>query len=165
MFGKFPEVAEYKLTDLLSSAGATIGVIIAGTIFLQFLSTKFTELGERYRELTAEYRGVDQEHTRHRPLRSQIQNYRQRLVLLNRASWMGALALLSFLLSVMAGGLSLAFPPIRTFKTVGTTGLAVGLLLIAVAVSLELAESIMARREILEEISDLDDEARSLRRR
>lgn len=49
-------VAEYKLTDLLSSAGATIGVIIAGTIFLQFLNTKYDQLAGRYRELTKEYR-------------------------------------------------------------------------------------------------------------
>ena len=152
-------VSEYKLTDLLSSAGATIGVIIAGTIFLQFLSTKYTELAGRYREIASEYRGVDGAHGRHDPLRSQIQGYRQRLVLLNRASCLGALALLNFLTAVLAGGLSLAFPPIRAFKAVGTFGLAAGLLLIAAAVTLELVESYMARKEIWHEIADLDEEA------
>lgn len=160
-----PEIAEYKLTDLLSSAGATIGVIIAGTIFLQFLSSKFTELGERYRELTQEYRGVSGEQTRHKPLRTQIRNYRHRLVLLNRASWLAAVALLCFLAAVLAGGLSLAFPPIRAFKVVGTAGLGAGLVLVAVAVALELCESVAARREILEEISDLDDEVKRVGRR
>lgn len=160
MAGYLPKVAEYKLTDLLSSAGATIGVIIAGTIFLQFLSTKFTELGGRYRELTREYRGVESEHGRHQPLRSQIRNYRHRLVLLNRASCLAAIALLCFLVSVLAGGLSMAFPPIRAYKAVGTTGLASGLVLMAIAVGFELSESILARKEILDEISDLDDEAK-----
>ncbi|WP_435018072.1 DUF2721 domain-containing protein [Tundrisphaera sp. TA3] len=165
MMGNLPRVAEYKLTDLLSSAGATIGVIIAGTIFLQFLSTKFTELGGRYRDLTREYRGVDGEHIRHGPLQSQIRNYRQRLILLNRASWLGAVALLCFLAAVLAGGLSLAYPPVRAFKAVGTAGLALGLLLVAAAVTLELAESIMARKEILDEISDLDDDAKMVSHR
>jgi hypothetical protein len=31
----FMEVSDYKLTDPLSTAGAIIGIIIAGTIFLQ----------------------------------------------------------------------------------------------------------------------------------
>jgi hypothetical protein len=58
-------VSDYKLTDLLSTAGATIGIIIAGTIFLQFVNTKYLELSGRYRELACEYRGVPGEHGRH----------------------------------------------------------------------------------------------------
>ena len=153
-------VSEYKLTDLVSSAGATIGVIIAGTIFLQFLSMKYMELAGRYRELTSEYRGVEDGHNRHAPLRSQIRGYRRRLVLLNRASCLAAVALLNFLVAVTAGGLSLIYPPVRTIKAVGTFGLAAGLLLIAAAVTLELVENFMARTEIWDEISDLDEEAR-----
>ena len=37
------EVSAYKLTDLLGSAGATIGTFIGGTIFLQFLSSKYVD--------------------------------------------------------------------------------------------------------------------------
>jgi hypothetical protein len=37
-------VSDYKLTDLRSTAGATIGVITAGTIFLQFLISKYADL-------------------------------------------------------------------------------------------------------------------------
>jgi len=103
--------SEYKLTDLISSAGATIGVIIAGTIFLQFLSTKYTELFGRYSEMTSEYRGVTGDHVRHRPLQTQIQVYRSRLVFLNRASWLGAVALLCLILTVLAGGFSMVYPP------------------------------------------------------
>jgi hypothetical protein len=86
--------------------------------------------------------------------------YRRRLVLLNRASWLGAVALLCFLSAVLAGWLSLVYPPVRAIKAVGTTGLFLGLLLIAAAVSLELIESFLARHEIEEEVADLDDEAK-----
>lgn len=153
-------ISEYKLTDLLSSAGATIGIIIAGTIFLQFLSTKYTELSGRLRELAGEYRSAESKTPRHAPLRTQIQEYRFRLVLLSRASWLGALALLCFLAAVIAGGFSLAYPPVRAIKYVGTLGLLFGLLLMAAAVLLELIESIRARREIYEEVADLDEEAK-----
>jgi hypothetical protein len=155
-------VSDYKLTDLLSSAGATIGIIIAGTIFLQFINTKYLDLSGRYRDLTSEYRGVPGEHGRHAPLRALIQRYRRRLVVLNRASWLAAVALLSLLIAVLIGGLSMLYPPIVAFKTAGTFSLMAGLLLIAVAVFLNLMESIMARQEIGDEIADLDDDARQL---
>lgn len=151
---------EYKLTDLLSTAGATIGIIIAGTIFLQFINTKYLDLSGRYRELASEYRGVPGEHGRHAPLRSLIQRYRRRLVLLNRASWISAVALLCLLVAVLLGGLSILFPPIVALRAAGTFGLMLGLLLIAIAVFMNLMESIMARAEIGDEIADLDEEAR-----
>ena len=100
------------------------------------------------------------EHGRHAPLRALIQRYRRRLVLLNRASWLAAVAMLCFLWAVLVGGLSMLFPPVEELKTAGTIGLMAGLLLIGVAVSLVLFESIQARKEISEEIADLDEEAR-----
>ena len=141
-------VAEYKLTDLLSSAGATIGVIIAGTIFLQFVSTRYTELAGQYRQITGEYRKVEAGQGRHDPLRTQIRVYRRRLVFLNRASCLGAIALLCLLSAVIAGGVSMLFPPWRIVKVFGTGGLLAGLALIGGAVSLELVETILARVEI-----------------
>jgi len=161
MLTHFPAAAEYKLSDLLSSAGATIGIIIAGTIFLQFLSTKYLELSSRYRELTKEYRGNPAEAPRHDPLRAEIGIYRQRLRLINRASWLAAVGLLSFLLAVLAGGLSMVYPPVRGIKVVGSFGLFAGLLFIAAAVCVELWESILARRELHEEVADLDEDARA----
>ena len=113
-------VSEFKLTDLLSSAGATIGVIIAGTIFLQFLSTKYAELAGRYRELAGEYRTREESEPRHDPLRILIRAYRRRLRLMNRASALAAVALLCNLLAILAGGLSLLYPPQRFFKYLGT---------------------------------------------
>lgn len=155
-----PGVSEYKLSDLLSSAGATIGIIIAGTIFLQFLSTKYTELIGQLRVIASEYRGKPDDQPRHGPLQGQIRLYRRRLVLLNWAATLGAVALLSLLAAVLAGACSMVYPSLRAIKTVGTVGLVVGLIIITAAVALELAETIMARKEIFEEIADLDDQAR-----
>jgi hypothetical protein len=148
-------VAPFKLTDLLSSAGATIGVIIAGTIFLQFLSTKYLDLAERYRSLTTEYRKSENGNSRHSLLQTQIRGYRRRLI--NRASWLAAVALLSFVVGVLAGGFSMAFPPVEAFKWVGTFALGIGLLLIGAAVLLELIETLLADRELGHEVGDLDD--------
>jgi hypothetical protein len=151
------EVSDYKLTDLLSSAGATIGVIIGGVIFLQFLSSKYVELANRYRDLTKDYRDGDGGDGRHGPLQTLIRVYRSRLVLLNRASWLAGGALLGFIAAVLAGGLSMAFPPVVVFKAIGSMSLLLGLLLIGSAVALELWESVLSRHEIGEEIADLDE--------
>jgi hypothetical protein len=153
-------VSDYKLTDLLSSAGATIGIIIAGTIFLQFLSTKYVELSARFREMAAEYRTGKGEEPRHAPLRTQLWVYRRRLVLLNWGSCLGALELLFFWLAVLSGGLSLLKPTYRWILIVGTCGLFAGLICIGAAVALELVESILTAREIREEVADLDEGAR-----
>jgi hypothetical protein len=71
-----------------------------------------------------------------------------------------AVALLCFLSGVQVGWLSLVYPPLRDIKAVGTTGLYLGLLLIAAAMSLDLIESILASNGIEEEVADLDDEAK-----
>ena len=81
-------------------------------------------------------------------------------MLLNRASWLAAIAMLCFLGAVLIGGLSMLYPPVEMLKAAGTFGLMVGLLLIGVAVSFVLSESIQARTEIGEEIADLDEETR-----
>jgi hypothetical protein len=154
-------VSDYKLTDLLGSASATIGIIIAGTIFLQFMSAKFMELTNRYRTLTGEYRGGGAAENRHGMLQAQIRNYRRRLWLINRASWLAGVALLCFLISVLVGGLSMVYPPVVTFKGVGTIALFIGLVLIGGAVILQFIESIRAAHEIDEETGDLDGPAKS----
>ncbi|HEX4607740.1 MAG TPA: DUF2721 domain-containing protein [Urbifossiella sp.] len=151
------DASDYKLTDLLGSAGATIGVIIGGTIFLQFLSSKYVELANRLRELTREYRERKGDEPRHGPLADVIRIYRRRLMLLIRASWLAGGALLFFLAAVLAGGLSMAYPPVVAFKAVGSVGLLIGLLLIGAGVALELWESVLARHEIRDELADLDD--------
>lgn len=153
-------VSDYKLTDLLSSAGATIGVIIGGVIFLQFLSSKYVELANRYRDLTKAYREREGGDGRHGPLQYLIRVYRDRLWLLNRASWLAAAALLFFIAAVLAGGLSMAFPAAVAFKAIGSAGLLIGLILIGAAVTLELWESVLTRHEISSEVADLDHEAK-----
>src|SRR4051812_48458115 len=95
------EVAECRLTDLLGSAGATVGIIIFGTIFLQFLSGKYTELASRFRELAVEYRKGGAGEARHAELQEQMVLYRRRLRLMRLASWVAAVALLCFLAAVL----------------------------------------------------------------
>jgi len=148
--------SDYQLSELLSSAGATVGVIIGGTIFLQFLSSKYVELSGRYRSLTAEYRGQKGE-SRHDMLQQQIRAYRCRLWLLTRASTVAAVALFCFLLAILSGGMSMVLGTGKVLRPTGTIALFLGFVLIGVAVLMEPAESILSASEIGEEAGDLDD--------
>lgn len=142
---------DYKLTDLLGAAGSTIGIIIAGAIFLQFLTTRYVDISGRFRALTGEYREGKLSGAREASLRTQIRLYRTRLQLVNWASWLGAGALLLFLLTLICGGLSLIWPAQVAFKVGGTVGLFLGLGSIMAAVVMHLVESFIARQEIAEE--------------
>jgi hypothetical protein len=153
-------VSEYKLTDLLSAAGATIGIIIAGTIFRQFLSTKYRELLGRYRSLTGEYRDGGAGESRHVLLQEEIRCYHRRLRLTSWASRLSAMALLSFLGAVLAGGLSMVWPAVVAIKVTGTMSLMLGLVLMGVGVALDLFESFYDQHEIGAEAEDLDEPAK-----
>ena len=154
-------IADFKLTDLLGSAAATIGIIIGGVIFRQYLSTKFESLLKQYRSITKEYRSGGAAPSRHENLQSQIHSYRRRLHLLAWASWISAAALLGLLASVFAGGLSMLFPDAELIKWIGAGSLLGGLVAMAAAVTLDLAENISARHEIDEEAGDLDQAAKT----
>ena len=127
---------ENQLTDWPSSAGATIGVIIGGTIFLQFLSTKYTDLCECYRELIDECRVRRQYEPRHGSLQSEIRMYRRRLTLMHVASTLAAVALFCFLGALASGDLPTVFPSQLSYKLRGTGGVFSGLVLVAAAAAI-----------------------------
>jgi hypothetical protein len=153
------DLETFKLADLLGSAGATIGIIIAGVVFLQFLSARSNDVTIRYRSLAGEYRGPETGADRHNTLQEQLACYRLRLHLLLWASWFGAGALLRFLTAVAATGLSVVWMEVNAFRVLGAVAMFVGLAVMAVAVLVELVESIQSRSELGKEVADLDPAA------
>jgi Protein of unknown function (DUF2721) len=155
--GQLMETSDFKLAELLSGAAATTGIIVAGTIFLSFLSSKGAELAGRYRALTSEYRGGGAAEARHGVLQSQIRVYRRRLRLMNWAFWVAIVGLECFLAAVLAGGINKVYPSLPCVTSIGAFGLFAGMVLIGIALALELCESALSRKEIADEVNDLDD--------
>jgi hypothetical protein len=148
---------EYKLPELLSVAGATIGIVIAGAILLQGFYTQYKDLFDRYRSLTAEYRANSMSDLRRGSLKPQITIYRRCLTLLNTASVLMTLALLCFLFTVGVAGIGIVFPTISSLRIIGTVGLFTGLLLIVFAVCLSLPVIVVSRRTADHESADFSD--------
>jgi hypothetical protein len=147
----------YKLPELLSVAGATIGIVIAGAILLQGFYTRYKDLFDHYRSLTGEYRANAMSDLRRGSLKRQIASYRRCLTLLNSASVLLTLALLCFLFTVAVAGAGIVFPTIEGLRIIGTVGLFAGLLLIAVAVCISLPVIIVSRRAADQEVMDFND--------
>ncbi len=150
-------LVDYKLSDLLGIAGATIGIIIAGAILLGGLIGQYTALFERYRALTGEYRDNHASDPRRGSLQNQIANYRLQVRFLNIGSLLVSLALLLFLLTVGVASLSVMFPKDLWLRTAGTACLFGGLLLIFLAVTLQGVAIFMSRHAIGKEVADIAD--------
>lgn len=151
------EPIDYKLADLLSIAGATIGIIIAAGVILQMLSTKYTAIFERYRGLAGEYRSNHFSDPRRDSLKNQLSTYRRQIIYLNYSSLCVSLAVITFLVTVGVAGASVMFPQVMALRTVGTVALFAGLALIAVGIGLQVLELIVQRHSIGEEVSDFPD--------
>jgi len=151
------QVADYKLTDLLSTAGATVGIIIAAGILLGNLGAQYVAIVERFRGLASEYRGNNFSDPRRENLQTELSSYRRQILLLNWATMFVALAVVLFLISVATAGLSIVYPEVMAFRTIGTVGLLAGLLLIAVGVALQFVETFVQRQAIHKEVADFSD--------
>jgi len=151
------EAADYKLSDLLGVAGASVGIIIAAGILLQCLSTRYIAALDRYRALTGEYRENHASDTRRGGLRDQIVNYRWQIIYLNAAAVGISLALLCFLLAVGSASLSVIYPRALVFRSLGATGLFFGLLCITAGIALHIRQTLMERGVFGEEVTDFAD--------
>jgi len=151
------EIADYKLSDLLGIAGATIGLIIANGILLGGLSAKYVAIVERFRVLTGEYRGQDISDSRMGSVRVEIANYRWQILLLNVGAILLGLALLLFLFTVASASLSVVFPKEMWIRTAGTVSLFLGLLLIGAGMFCQTLDAFLERRNICKEAADFDD--------
>src|SRR5579883_1011007 len=120
-------MADYKLSDFLGVAGATIGIIIAGGIMMGNLTAKYVAIVERFRGITGEYRRNDANEIRRGSLETQISAYGRQVLLLNYATSFTTLGVFVFLVTVGLASLSVMFPGVLVLRSLGTIGLFLGL--------------------------------------
>jgi hypothetical protein len=146
---------EYQLHALLGVSGATVIFTLTGAVLLGGFTAKYVHLFERYRALAGEFRQIPDPNARKASLLKQIDNYRQRIRLLNVASLCMGAALMLFLFTVIIASLSVIEPELPWLRPLGTFGLVGGLVLACGAVALDLAEVLLSRNVICEEVTDV----------
>ena len=147
----------FELKDIVDTAGATVGLVIATSIFMQLLTTKAIALFDRYRELTMEYRSTQEKPQRNENLRAQIGLYRRRCHLIQMALASLAYAEFIFLATILLSSASLIFKQATWLKIAGSLCMLAGLLAIGLGVLFELKENFRGRDAIESETADLSE--------
>ena len=141
--------------DIISAIGSAVGpaaLITTTAILLSGYTSKYSGIADQMRHLTAEYRAEGTKAERRSSLRHQIPLFHRRINALWGANTLLSLALLAFILTVVAVLLSAHEAHIGPF---GAGMLLVGLILVAAAVGLELHEIRLARLTTAGELADI----------
>ena len=140
---------------VISTIGNAVGpaaLITTTAILLSGYTSKYSGIADQMRKLTAEYRAEGTKAERRASLRQQLPLFHRRINALWEASTLLSLALLSFIVTVVAVLLSA-----RTARIgpVSVVMLLAGLVLVAAAVGLELYEIRLARLTTAGEMADI----------
>jgi len=147
-----PLAHSFSLSHLISVAVAPVVLITAAAILLSGYTGKYTNIADRLRDLAAEYRQAETSPGRRANLKTQMRLFHRRVSALWAASALLALALLSFLGTV----LSVIFADQQSrLGWIGAACLVVGLILMAGAVLVELYEIRLARLTVAGELADI----------
>src|SRR5215213_4940162 len=122
------------LTQVSQSANAAVSLVIACTIFLHQLVTKYVAIGDRLRQLTDELRQHDDEGQRHHSLREQVGLYHDRAQTIRRALFWLAIAEFAFIVVIVLSVLDIVVPGYTPIEAAGIGFTIFGLALIAVAI-------------------------------
>lgn len=150
----------HSMFDLEKVAGAavsTAGLVIAASIFAQMLATKFIASFERFRALAGELRSRNGSGARLDSLRHQVSLYRRRCHHLRRASFLMMATELSFIITIVAAAVTVAFKGPTAVAIIGAITMVTGFACFAAATVLDTIENHMSRRAIETELHDLND--------
>lgn len=138
--------------SIIGNAIGPAALITTTAILLSGYTSKYSGIADQMRRLTAEYRAEGTTAERRSGLKPQIHLFHQRINALWGASTLLSLALLAFIVTVVAVLLSAREARIGP---VGVGMLLVGLILVAAAVGLELYEIKLARLTTAGELADI----------
>ncbi|HEX5324214.1 MAG TPA: DUF2721 domain-containing protein [Capsulimonadaceae bacterium] len=139
------------LLSLISAAVAPVVLITAGAILLSGFSAKYASISEQMRHLAAEYRGGGTSEGRRNAVRLQLVIFGKRGRAIWAASTFQCLAILSFLMMVLAVIFS---QHAARLGALGVGTLVVGLVFMVISVLCELEELRLARTTAACELSD-----------
>jgi hypothetical protein len=150
---KFEEDMQY-IQNIASTIGATIGLVIACSIFLQMITTKFIAVFDRYRALTGEYRDQGPAGKRKESLEKQIDIYYRRCHKLRLASDFVTYSEFAFVATIIFSGLGTALPNSLTIKILASATLLLGLAGLTISAWLEASENNLNKYIIDTELHD-----------
>lgn len=145
------------LANILKVIGPAASIIFAAWIFMGFLQVRYDSATDRYRELIEKYRTAEVSKSRKANMKDQILHYKRRCELMGYANIIGLTSANLLTITLISGGLSLAFPDDNIFKYVSLCLALIGLLLVIVATIIVMREGLITNRQIYNELLDIPD--------
>jgi hypothetical protein len=148
------------IAKLVGAASAPVALIIATSIFLSNLGAKYALLTGMFRELSNEFRKMDERDRGSRRAKSvheALEMHAHRLRVLMRATFWLAVAIVLFIFTVVFTGIGVIFPHSAACQIVTAAFSFSGLLILAASVGFEIWENYQAKRALILETSEFPD--------
>jgi hypothetical protein len=151
--------ALYKadIGKIVSVASAPVSLVIATSIFLHMLTSRYEAIYDRLRDLTDEYRKGAKDDQRRTSLREQISLYARRIRVTQAASRWLSIAVISFLVTVAASAFNIVYPSSFAVRLTGMFTLAFGIFLLTLSVVFELYEDHLTQTTLRTELSEFPE--------
>jgi hypothetical protein len=152
---------DIDINDILKAVGAGAAVIFAAWIFMGFLQQRYDAAIDRYREMIGRHRAGDLSDERRGHARDTILLYKRRCDLMNYAFQIGLVSAVGFLLSLILAEVNAIFRSATLLAYVSVACMLFGFILVIIAALLVMAESMISKRQVEEELLDISDLADS----
>jgi hypothetical protein len=146
-----------QLGEVLKAIGPNASIVFAAWIFMGFLQQRNDAAIDRYRQAVGDYRSNKHDLTRSDNLRSQVLAYRRRCRLMSRATFVGLIAAILLISSLIFGALDVILPNTALIAICGIATAMGGFVLVIIAAFIVIAEGRIVKRQIDDELRDVPD--------
>ncbi|WP_162241555.1 DUF2721 domain-containing protein [Methylobacterium sp. Leaf117] len=149
-----------QLGEVLKAIGPNASIVFAAWIFMGFLQQRNDAAIDRYRQAVGDFRSNKHDATRSDNLRSQVLAYRRRCRLMSRATFVGLVAAILLISSLIFVALDVLVPNNAAIAVCGIATAIGGFVLVIIAAFIVIAEGQIVQRQIDDELRDVTDLAK-----
>jgi uncharacterized membrane protein len=149
---------QIDVAKLVGAASAPVALIIATSIFLSNLGTKYAMMAGWFRQVSEEFRNIqDKNGLRAQSLQNQIGLYSHRLRLLMKATLWLTVSIICFIATVLFTSVSVLMPKAMVWPWVTVACSFAGMLLLGYSVFIEMEENRRAKEGLVLETAEFPD--------
>ena len=152
----------YDISNVLKAVGPAASIIFAAWIFMGFLQQRYDTVVARYQTAIETYRSAEMEDDRRLNMKEQILVYKRRCELMSRANIIGLSAAILLILTLITGEIDIMAPGLPLVGYVSAASALAGFSLVILATVYVIVEGSISQRQIVSELMDVPDLARSL---
>jgi uncharacterized membrane protein YraQ (UPF0718 family) len=146
-----------QLGEVLKAIGPNASIVFAAWIFMGFLQQRNDAAIDRYRQAVGDFRSNEHDPSRSGNLKAQVLAYRRRCRLMSQATFVGLVAAILLIGSLIFGALDILVPNTATIAVCGIATALGGFVLVIIAAFIVIVEGRIVQRQIDDELRDVTD--------